>query len=59
MIYLIFSDLHSNLESLEKFFGRIEAIWKPVAAEEAFEIVRRRLFGKDLDDNLKVCPKLR
>jgi predicted AAA+ superfamily ATPase len=33
------------LESLEKYFGRIEAIWKPVATEEAFEIVRRRLFG--------------
>jgi len=37
------------LESLEKFFGRIEAIWKPVATEEAFEIVRRRLFGQDVD----------
>jgi predicted AAA+ superfamily ATPase len=33
-------------ESLEKTFGRIHAIWKPVATEEAFEIVRRRLFTK-------------
>jgi uncharacterized protein len=32
------------LNSLEKYFGRIESVWKPVATEEAFEIVRRRLF---------------
>lgn len=32
------------LEALEKFFGRVESIWKPVATEESFEIVRRRLF---------------
>jgi hypothetical protein len=39
-----------SLEHLEKIFGRIEAVWKPVAAEEGFEIVRRRLFGKVSDD---------
>lgn len=33
-----------TLEVLEKHFGRVESVWKPVAAEEAFEIVRRRLF---------------
>jgi len=32
------------LRSLEKTFGRVQALWKPVATEEAFEIVRRRLF---------------
>jgi predicted AAA+ superfamily ATPase len=32
------------LLALEKTFGRIQALWKPVATEEAFEIVRRRLF---------------
>lgn len=32
------------LRALEKTFGRVQAIWKPVATEEAFEIVRRRLF---------------
>ena len=32
------------LRALEKTFGRIQALWKPVATEEAFEIVRRRLF---------------
>ena len=40
------------LDSLEKYFGRVEAVWKPVATEEAFEIVRRRLFesaGNDGD----------
>lgn len=32
------------LEALSHYFGRIQALWKPVATEEAFEIVRRRLF---------------
>ena len=32
------------LRALEKTFGRVHALWKPVATEEAFEIVRRRLF---------------
>src|SRR6202166_3191583 len=32
------------LQALEKTFGRLQPLWKPVATEEAFEIVRRRLF---------------
>jgi len=32
------------LTSLEKYFARVESVWKPVGTEEAFEIVRRRLF---------------
>ena len=32
------------LNSLEKYFARVESVWKPVAANESFEIVRRRLF---------------
>ncbi|MDO4839969.1 MAG: DUF499 domain-containing protein [Desulfovibrionaceae bacterium] len=32
------------LEAIEHHFGRMEAIWKPVVANEGFEIVRRRLF---------------
>lgn len=32
------------LKAIEHTFGRMEAIWKPVAASEGFEIVRRRLF---------------
>ena len=31
------------LESLEKYFARVESVWKPVAVR-GFEIVRRRLF---------------
>lgn len=34
------------LAVLEKYFGRVESVWKPVATQEAFEIVRRRLFDK-------------
>ena len=33
------------LEALAHCFGRVHALWKPVGAEEAFEIVRRRLFA--------------
>lgn len=32
------------LEMIEHTFGRMESIWKPVAANEGFEVVRRRLF---------------
>ncbi|MFT4256154.1 MAG: DUF499 domain-containing protein [Pseudoxanthomonas sp.] len=37
------------LKALEHYFGRVQAIWKPVATLEAFEIVRRRLFAQ-IDD---------
>lgn len=32
------------LEAIEHTFGRMESIWKPVSANEGFEVVRRRLF---------------
>ena len=32
------------LETIEHTFGRMESVWKPVAANEGFEVVRRRLF---------------
>jgi uncharacterized protein len=32
------------LNRIRNVFGRVEAIWKPASGEEAFEIVRRRLF---------------
>lgn len=32
------------LETIEHTFGRMESIWKPVASNEGFEVVRRRLF---------------
>jgi predicted AAA+ superfamily ATPase len=37
------------LAALKSYFGRLQAIWTPVATEEAFEIVKRRLF-KDISD---------
>ncbi|MDD6486202.1 MAG: DUF499 domain-containing protein [Spirochaetales bacterium] len=45
------------LNALEKYFGRVQAIWKPVDTEESFEIVRRRLFKEITDENTKkeVC----
>ena len=47
------------LESIEKIFGRLEAIWKPVATEESFEIVRRRLFSgiKNEQARDEVCSR--
>ncbi|TSE35021.1 hypothetical protein Tfont_02439 [Tepidimonas fonticaldi] len=39
------------LASLSHYFGRVQALWKPVATEEAFEIVRRRLFT-NINDKL-------
>lgn len=45
------------LRALEKTFGRVQALWKPVATEEAFEIVRRRLFQTITDEQIRetVC----
>lgn len=45
------------LERIEKTFGRLEAIWKPVGATEGFEIVRRRLFTPVKDESARdeVC----
>lgn len=37
------------LQALEHYFARVQAIWKPVATAEAFEIVRRRLFAQISD----------
>ncbi|WP_328984644.1 DUF499 domain-containing protein [Thiorhodovibrio winogradskyi] len=38
------------LRALEHVFGRVQALWKPVATDEAFEIVRRRLFEPVRDE---------
>lgn len=45
------------LRAMEKTFGRVQALWKPVATEEAFEIVRRRLFEPVRDEKARdaVC----
>lgn len=41
------------LQTLEYYFGRVQAIWRPVSTEESFEIVRRRLFS-EISDALSV-----
>lgn len=45
------------LTTLEKYFGRVESVWKPVASDESFEIVRRRLFDSvgDSEEMETVC----
>ena len=43
------------LAALEKRFGRVQALWKPVAPEEAFEIVRRRLFEPIKDEKVRAA----
>lgn len=45
------------LEAIEHTFGRQESIWKPVAANEGFEVVRRRLFLPCKDETARntVC----
>jgi predicted AAA+ superfamily ATPase len=47
----------ATLKALEKTFGRVQALWKPIATEEAFEIVRRRLFVPIKDESARdsVC----
>lgn len=47
------------LETIEHTFGRMESIWKPVAANEGFEVVRRRLFldCKDPETRDRVCTQ--
>ena len=47
------------LEAIEHTFGRMESIWKPVAANEGFEVVRRRLFldCKDPEARDAVCAR--
>ena len=37
------------LNRLDSILGRIEAIWEPLEVHEAFEVVRRRLFGTEID----------
>jgi len=45
------------LQALEAVFNRVQALWKTVSPEEAFEIVRRRLFEsiRDAKARDEVC----
>ena len=38
------------LTRLEHLFGRSQAIWQPLEVNEAFEVVRRRLFANNVDE---------
>ena len=38
-----------TMDRLEGILGRIEAVWEPLAINETFEVVRRRLFGPVTD----------
>ena len=38
------------LAALDSILGRIEASWEPLGVSEAFEVVRRRLFGDAIDE---------
>ena len=40
---------HEALATLDRLLGRIEAVWTPLETYEAFEVVRRRLFGEVSD----------
>lgn len=44
-------------QAIENIFKRMDAIWQPVAAQEGFEVVRRRLFldCKDTAARDRVC----
>ena len=39
------------LAIVAKRLGRIETIWKPLETDQAFEVVRRRLFGNKIDED--------
>ena len=39
----------SVLNTLETILERIEGVWEPLAVNESFEVVRRRLFGSEID----------
>ncbi|MDE0555374.1 MAG: DUF499 domain-containing protein [Candidatus Poribacteria bacterium] len=45
------------LERIQQTIGRLEGIWRPVDADEGFEIVRRRLFSPVKDESARdsVC----
>ncbi len=39
-----------RLQSLEHITARIEATWHPLETQETFEVIRRRLFGDEIDE---------
>jgi len=45
---------HEVLRTLDHVFSRMQSIWKPVTAEEGFEVVRRRLFNECDDEKASI-----
>ena len=41
------NEVHQRLAGI---FGRTETLWEPLALDESFEVVRRRLFGTGIDE---------
>ena len=41
------------LNSLDNIMGRVETVWQPLQIDEAFEVVRRRLFRDEIDETAR------
>ena len=41
------------LNSLDNIMGRVETVWQPLEIDEAFEVVRRRLFRDEFDEQAR------
>ena len=39
------------MDRLDNILARVEAVWEPLAVNETFEVVRRRLFGPLIDES--------
>ena len=42
--------IEREMDSVERVFARTEVVWRPLEVNEAFEVVRRRLFGDEIDE---------
>ncbi len=41
------------LNSFDNIMGRVETVWQPLEIDEAFEVVRRRLFRSEIDEQAR------
>ncbi len=46
-------DAGQEANVVEEIFERIENVWAPLEINEAFEVVRRRLFGSEIDEDAR------
>ncbi len=42
--------IERETDSVERVFARTEVVWRPLEVNEAFEVVRRRLFDEEIDE---------